>query len=91
MDFVRLMWAVWGVSFVFMAGISIITARMGRNQEDQLFLADSSNHAKSEQSEIALRLGKIKPVRRAALGIAAVMTVVVVGYYLIDVMHRFGH
>jgi hypothetical protein len=91
MDFVRLMWVVWGSSFAFMAGVSIIAARMGRNQEDQLFLADSSNHAKSEQSEIAERLGKFRPIRLASLVLAGAMTVLVAGYYFIDVMHRFGY
>jgi hypothetical protein len=48
MGFVPIMWAVWGVSFVFMAGISIFAARLGRNEEAQIFLADSSSHVKSE-------------------------------------------
>ncbi|MGO8757728.1 MAG: hypothetical protein ACLQG3_06350 [Terracidiphilus sp.] len=91
MDFVRLMWAVWGASLVFMGGVSIFAARLGRNREDQLFLADSSSYAKSEQSEISEKLSRIRPVRLTALGLAGAMTVLVVGYYLLDVAHRFGH
>ncbi|MGA2570271.1 MAG: hypothetical protein ABSF23_07095 [Terracidiphilus sp.] len=64
---------------------------MGRNQEDQLFLADSSNHAKSEQNEIAEKLGKIRPVKLTSLGLAGAMTAFVVAYYLLDLVHRFGH
>lgn len=90
MAFVRLMWAVWGASFVFMASVSIIAARIGRNQEDQLFLADSSSHAKSEQNQIADRVGRIRPLRLTALALAGVMTFVVLGYYLLDIAHRFG-
>ncbi len=90
MGFVPVMWASWGASFVFMVGVSIVAARVGRNQEDQLFLADSSSYAKSEQREIAERLGKIRPVRLTSLGLAGVMTAFVVGYYLLDLAHRFG-
>jgi hypothetical protein len=89
MGIVPIMWAVWGVSFVFMAGVSIFAARLGRNEEAQIFLADSSSHVKSEQDAILARVNKIRPVKMTALGIAGVMTVIVVVYYLVDIFHQF--
>ena len=89
MGIVPIMWAVWGVSFVFMAGVSIFAARLGRNEEAQIFLADSSGHVKSEQDAILARVNKIRPVKMTALGIAGVMTVIVVVYYLVDIFHQF--
>jgi len=83
------MWAVWGVSLVFMAGVSIFAARLGRNEEAQIFLADSSSHVKSEQDAILARVNKIRPVKMTALGIMGVMTVIVVVYYVIDILHQF--
>jgi hypothetical protein len=89
MGFVPIMWAVWGVSLVFMAGVSIFAARLGRNEEAQIFLADSSSHVKSEQDAILARVNKIRPVKMTAVGIVGVMTVIVVVYYVIDILHQF--
>ena len=89
MGFVPVMWAVWGVSFVFMVAVAIFSARLGRNEEAQICLADSSSHVKDEQAEIAARLNRVQPVKRIALAIVGVMTVVVVGYYILDIFHQF--
>ncbi|MGB8030052.1 MAG: hypothetical protein WCF30_10345 [Terracidiphilus sp.] len=90
MGFVSVMWSVWGLSFVFMAGVSIFAARVGRNEEAQIFLADSSNRVKSDQDAIQAQVGKIRPVKRAALAMVGIMTVVVAGYYVLDILHQFG-
>jgi hypothetical protein len=89
MGFVPIMWAVWGVSFVFMAGVTIFAARVGRNEEAQIYLAESSNRVKSDQDAIQARVGKIRPVKMTALAMVGVMTVIVVGYYLFDIFHQF--
>jgi hypothetical protein len=90
MKLVPIMWAVWGVSFVFMAAVSIFSARLGRNEEAQIYLAESSSRVKSEQDAIAERVSKIRPLKMTALGAAGLTTVIVVGYYALDIMHRFG-
>jgi hypothetical protein len=89
MGLVAIIWAVWGASFVFMAGITIFTARVGRNEEAQICLADSSSRLKSDQDAIAARVGKLLPVKKFALTLVGVMTVVVVAYYLYDIFHQF--
>ncbi len=89
MGFVPIMWAVWGASFVFMAGVSIFAARLGRNEEAQIFLADSSSRVKTEQDAIVAQVNKIRPLKMTALGIAGLMTVIVAGYYLFDIFHQF--
>lgn len=86
---VPIMWALWGASFVFMAGVIMYAARLGRNEEAQIFLADSSNRIKSDQDAIVARVNKIRPLKMTALGIVGVMTVIVVGYYLFDIFHQF--
>lgn len=82
---------LWGACFFFMLATTILAARLGRNREDQLFLADSSNYAKSEQDEISVRLGKIKPLRTASYVILGLATVALVGFFLMDLAHRFGY
>jgi hypothetical protein len=89
MGFVPIMWAVWGVSLVFMAGVSIFAARLGRNEEAQIFLADSSSRVKTEQDAIVARVNRIRPVKTTALWIAGAMTAMVLVYYLFDIFHQF--
>lgn len=88
MGFVSLMWALWGAALFFMAVVSLYSSRITRNEEDQIFLTDSSSHAKSEQNAIAARVGKIQPVRRTAFVFAGAMTIVVLGYYVLDMIHQ---
>jgi hypothetical protein len=89
MGFVPLMWAFWGAAFFFMAAVSVYSSRLTRNEEDQLFLTDSSSHAKSEQQAIAVKVGKIQPLRRTAFLLAGAMTLVVLGYYVLDMIRQF--
>ena len=90
MKLVPIMWAVWGVSFVFMAAVSIFSARVGRNEEAQICLAESSNRVKIEQDAIAERVSRLRPLKMTALGTVGLMTAIVVGYYVLDIVHRFG-
>ncbi|MGD1064390.1 MAG: hypothetical protein ABR860_14110 [Terracidiphilus sp.] len=87
---VPVMWVVWGVSLVLTAGVSIYAARLGRNEESQIFLADSSSHVKSEQEEIAARISRIQPLKRWVLAVAGLMTLLILAYYILDVFRQFG-
>jgi hypothetical protein len=89
MGLVPIIWALWCVSFVFMAGVTIFAARVGRNEGAQIYLADSSSRVKSDQDAILARVKKIRPLKMTALAIVGVMTVIVVGYYLFDIFHQF--
>ena len=89
MAIVPVMWALWAAAFFFMAGVSIYSSRITRNEEDQIFLTDSSSHAKSEQSAIATRVGKIQPIKRTALVLAVGMTLIVLVYYIFDMIRQF--
>jgi hypothetical protein len=89
MAIVPVLWAAWGLSILMMVGVRVYAARLGRNEEDQLFLADSSNHAKSEQDAIAIKVGKIEPVKKMMWVLVGVMTVLVLVYYVFDVIKQF--
>ena len=89
MGFVPVMWAVWGISVLSMIVVTIYGARLGRNEEDQLFLSDSSSAEKSEQDAIAARVGKLQPLKRAVLTLAGGMTVIVLAYYILDAVRQF--
>ena len=34
---------------------------------------------------------KIRPVKMTSMGIVALTTVILIGYYLLDIAHQFGH
>jgi hypothetical protein len=89
MPLVPVLLSVWGVSLALMLGVSIYVARVGRNEEAQIFLAESSNHVKSEQDEIAARVGKLLPLKRSVMILAGVMTLAVAVYFVYDVFHQF--
>ncbi len=90
MAMVPVMWVVWGMSLLLTVGVSLYAARLGRNEESQIFLADSSSHERSEQEQIAARIGKIQPLKHAVLALAALMTLLILGYYILDAFRQFG-
>lgn len=74
---------------MLMAIVSLYAARLGTNEEDQLFLSEASSHEKAEQAAIASRVEKVQPLKRLALTLAGAMTLVVVGYYVVDMARQF--
>lgn len=90
MGIVPLMWWAWVATIVLTAVVGIYASRVGRYEESQLFLADSSNHAKSEQDIIAARLSRIRPLKLSAVALAGLMSLLVVAYYVMDSFHQFS-
>jgi hypothetical protein len=90
MGLLPVMWVLWGVSLVLTLGVSIYAARLGRNEESQIFLADSSSHEKSEQEQIAVRVGKIQPLKHGVMASAGLMTLLILAYYILDVFRQFS-
>jgi hypothetical protein len=90
MNWVPVIWSVWGATVVLTAVVSLYASRLGKNEEDQLFLADSSSHERTEQVAIAGKIARIQPVKRASLWLVGAMTVVLVVYYVFDVIHQLS-
>lgn len=90
MGLLPVMWVLWGVSLALTAGVSLYAARLGRNEESQIFLADSSSHERSEQEAIAVRIGRIQPLKRSVLALAGLMTLLILAYYILDVFRQFS-
>jgi len=84
------MWVVWGVSLLLTVGVTLYSARLGRNEESQIFLADSSSHEKSEQEAIAARIGRIQPIKHVVLALAGLMTLLILAYYVLDAVRQFS-
>ena len=89
MQFVPVMWSVWGLTILILALMFLYRSRLARDEEDQLFLDDSFSHERSAQQEIVARVAKVQPLIRVSEIVAGVATLFVIGYYIHDVMNQF--
>ena len=89
MDFVQVMWGVWGAILLVTAVVYLYRSRLSRDEEDQIFLDDSFSHEKAAQAEIVAKVNKVEPILKALKLLFLLATAVVVGYYIWDVITQF--
>ena len=86
MTFAPIMWSVWGVCVALMLSLHIYRGNLEKDEDDQIFLDDSFDHERAAQTAIVARVHKIEPALRLAKWLALAMTVVVIVYYIRDIM-----
>lgn len=86
---VLIMWAVWAAFVLLMIALKMYTDRLARNEIDQLTLDDAFNDLKTEQAAIMAKVNRMKPIRRVVFGLTGIMSLVVVCYYVLDVVNQF--
>jgi len=84
--FVPVMWTVWAAFVVFTAALYVYRSSLTRDEEDQIFLDDSFEHEKAAQAIIVSRVAKIEPLVRVGRWLVIGMTIVVIVYYIRDIM-----
>jgi hypothetical protein len=89
MRIVPLMWSVWGAFVLLLIVLKVYNSRLTRDEDDQLILDDSFSHIKAEQDLLMAKIHKLEPVVRVATALAAVATLFVVGYYVLDMINQF--
>ena len=87
--FAPVIWAVWGVTVLLFVVVKMYSARLARDEESQIFLGDAFNQEKSAQAAIVAKVNKVEPVKKLALILVGAMTVIVIGYYVVDVINQF--
>ena len=87
--FVPLMWTVWGVLIALLAGVSVYSSHLAKNEEEQLFLDESSSQLKAEQEAILARVNRVRPFKLTAPGLAGAMTLFVIVYYILNIISQF--
>lgn len=87
--FVPVMWAVWGVLVLIVVALKIYSGRLAQDEDDQIVLDDAFDRIKAEQAAIVAKVNRIEPLRKVMLWLAVVMTVVVIGYYIMDIVNQF--
>jgi hypothetical protein len=80
------MWTVWGAFVVLMLSLHIYRSSLEKNEDDQIFLDDSFDHEKAAQLAIVARVNKVEAPLRVAKWLALAMTVVVIVYYIRDIL-----
>lgn len=76
------MWIVWAVLAVITAVLYAYRSSLGRDEDAQVFLDEAFEHEKVMQSQIVARINRVNPIVHVSVGITAVMSAVVVAYYL---------
>jgi hypothetical protein len=89
MTFVPAMWAVWAAFLAVSVILKLYVSRLGRDEDDELILLESSEHLRVEQAEILSRLHKVEPIQRAFLWVLLAASLFVVAYYLHDMVSQF--
>ena len=87
--FVPVMWSVWAVLVAIVLGLKLYTGRLSQDEDDQLVLDSAFDRIKTEQAAIIEKVNKVEPLRKVTLWLAVAMTVVVIGYYLTDIVSQF--
>ncbi len=80
------MWCIWAAFVLFLAGLYIYRSGLTRDEEDQIFLDDSFDQEKAQQAAITARVNKVEPLIRVSRWLVVAMSVVVVVYYIRDIM-----
>ena len=86
MTFVPIMWTVWGAFVALMLSLHIYRGSLEKNEDDQIFLDDSFDHERAAQMAIVAKVQKVELPLRIAKWLALAMTLVVIVYYIRDIM-----
>ncbi|HEY1649757.1 MAG TPA: hypothetical protein VGF96_17370 [Terracidiphilus sp.] len=86
MTLVPMMWTLWCTLVALMAALYIYRSSLTRDEEDQIFLDDSFSHERIAQAAIVAKVTKVEPVLRVAQWMVAGMTVIVLAYYVRDIL-----
>jgi uncharacterized membrane protein YukC len=72
-----------------MLSLHVYRGSIEKDEDDQIFLDDSFEHEKAAQAAIIAKVHKVEPVLRIAKWLALAMTVVVILYYIHEILSQF--
>lgn len=89
MTFVPAMWTVWIVLVFSFIAVKLYVSRLGRDEDDELYLGESLEHLRAEQASITTKLHKVEPVEHAVLWTLGIASLFVAVYYIHDMISQF--
>jgi hypothetical protein len=69
-----------------MISLHVYRGALEKNEDDQIFLDDSFDHERVAQMAIVAKVQKVEPALRVAKWLALAMTLVVIAYYIRDIL-----
>jgi hypothetical protein len=69
-----------------MLSLHVYRGALEKNEDDQIFLDDSFDHERTAQMAIVAKVQRIEPALRVAKWLALAMTLVVIAYYVRDIL-----
>jgi hypothetical protein len=89
MTFVPAMWIVWVVLLLLSVILKLYVSLLGRSEDNELILLESSEHLRLEQADIRSKLHKVEPIQRAFLWVWGAASLFVLVYYVHDMVNQF--
>jgi heme/copper-type cytochrome/quinol oxidase subunit 2 len=89
MTLVPMMWIVWGVLAVLAAALYLYRSSLTRDEEGQIYLDDAFQHEKTAQEALVAKVSKVEPALRVSIWLIGIWTLMVVAYYVWDVVAQF--
>jgi hypothetical protein len=90
MSAMPVLWIVWaGVAAVLLILLGY-RGTLTRYEEDQIFLDEAENHQAQEQSDLLVKVQKIQPYVRLAIGATCVMSACILGFYVWDAIRHLS-
>ena len=86
MTLVPIMWSIWGAFVALMLSLHVYRGALEKNEDDQIFLDDSFDHERTAQMAIVAKVQRIEPALRVAKWLALAKTLVVIAYYVRDIL-----
>ena len=86
MTLVPIMWSIWGAFVALMLSLHVYRGALEKNEDDQIFLDDSFDHERTAQMAIVAKVQRVEPALRVAKWLALTMTLVVIAYYIRDIL-----
>jgi hypothetical protein len=83
------LWSVWGVVVVLFVILKIYMMGLSRDEDDQLVLQEGVSQHTAEQAAIMARFHKVEPLRRLLFWALIAMSLVIIGYYVVDMIRQF--
>jgi hypothetical protein len=80
-NLVSTLWIAWAALAVITALLYAYRGRLTRDEEGQIFLDEAFDHEKAAQAEIVKKVNRVEPLVHVSLGLTALMTLVMIGYY----------
>lgn len=90
MTLVPVMWIVWSIIVVLMVALHVYRSSLEKDEEDQLFLDDSFEHERAANAAIVARASRVEPLVRASHWLVAAVSVLVIAYYVWDILRQLG-